>query len=71
MSCETRSHHSCLDRTPQGFRPTWIDLITFKLGDIDHGHVVREAIGDEQIFLVRRECAMPNALAHQQIFLTS
>src|SRR5260370_3285644 len=35
---------------------------------VDDGDVVRDAIGDQQIFLIRRKSAVPDSLAYQQIF---
>ena len=36
--------------------------------DVDHRNVVRDAIGDQQVFFVRRKSAVPNSLPDQQIF---
>ena len=55
--------------TPQGSRPTWIDFTTSSDGDIDHRDVVGKPIGGQQVFLVRRECHLPDALADQQQLL--
>src|SRR6202000_937673 len=35
---------------------------------VDHRYVVRNAIGAQQVFFFRREAAMPDPLADQQIF---
>ena len=36
--------------------------------DVDHRHVVRDAVRDDQVLLVRREGAVPDALTNKQIF---
>ena len=43
-------------------------MTTFCASDIDHGDVVGDAVGDQQIFLVRRERQVPDPLPNQKIF---
>src|SRR5262249_41681429 len=40
-----------------------------KICEVDDGDVVRHAIGGEKIFFVRRKRHVPDALAHEKIFL--
>src|SRR6516165_4907410 len=44
-------------------------LDDLKICDVDDGDVVRHAIGGEKIFFVRRKRHVPDALAHEKIFL--
>ncbi len=37
-------------------------------GDIDHGHIVRDTVGDQQVFFVGCEGHVPDPLANQQVF---
>src|SRR5262245_61295400 len=44
-------------------------LDDLKICDVDDGDVVRDAVGGEKIFFVRRKRHVPHALAHEKIFL--
>src|SRR5271163_1222009 len=43
-------------------------LDDFLFCDVDHGNIVGNAVRDDQIFFVRREIAVPDALSNEQVF---
>src|SRR6185436_15499439 len=72
---------ACPDRRKMRQWPSWLcnrdtpgqlavldRLYDLLRGDVDHRDVVRNAVGNHQIFFVRGECHVPYPLAHQQIF---
>src|ERR1700761_159752 len=58
-------HH---DDTPRqaSYRDRFDDV---ERSDVNNGHIVRKAVGGQQVFAVWGECHLPDALTNKQVFL--